>query len=106
MFMVAGIYFLRDLLLFVFTGCCCACARSSAPLRSCSASSAALLSAFLDALTVIAVIVTVGLGFYAVYHRVASGKRHEDEHDPSPRRRRAGAASRGRSSSSARSCAA
>jgi NhaB family Na+:H+ antiporter len=36
----------------------------------------AVLSAFLDALTVVAVIVTVGLGFYEVYHRVASGKPH------------------------------
>jgi NhaB family Na+:H+ antiporter len=43
----------------------------------------ALLSAFLDALTVVAVAVTVGLGFYEVYHRVASGKRVEVAHDAS-----------------------
>ena len=42
----------------------------------------ALLSAFLDALTVLAVIITVAGGFYAVYHRVASGKAHHEElHD-------------------------
>jgi NhaB family Na+:H+ antiporter len=44
---------------------------------------AALLSAFLDALTVVAVAITVGVGFYEVYHRVASGKRHDASHDAS-----------------------
>ena len=34
---------------------------------------AAVLSAFLDALTVIAVVIAVATGFYGVYHRVASG---------------------------------
>lgn len=34
---------------------------------------AAFLSAFLDALTVTAVLISVGVGFYSVYHRVASG---------------------------------
>jgi NhaB family Na+:H+ antiporter len=42
---------------------------------------AALLSAFLDALTVVAVAITVGIGFYEVYHRVASGKQHDADHD-------------------------
>ena len=42
--------------------------------------SSALLSAFLDALTVVAVAVTVGMGFYEVYHRVASGKTHTTPH--------------------------
>src|SRR5690606_39908988 len=37
-------------------------------------SAAAFLSAFLDALTVTAVIIAVITGFYRVYHRVASGK--------------------------------
>ena len=36
----------------------------------------AVLSAFLDALTVIAVIISVGIGFYSVYHKVSSGKQH------------------------------
>ena len=82
MFMVAGIYFLRDLLLSVFTGLLLR-VRSSSALSLTICVAAAVLSAFLDALTVVAVIVTVGLGFYDVYHRAASGKRHEDEHDPS-----------------------
>jgi NhaB family Na+:H+ antiporter len=45
---------------------------------------AAVLSAFLDALTVTAVVITVASGFYGVYHRVASGKHfHHRDHDSS-----------------------
>jgi NhaB family Na+:H+ antiporter len=81
-FMVAGIYFLRDLLLEVFTGLLLRI-RSSSALSVTICAVAALLSAFLDALTVVAVVVTVGLGFYDVYHRAASGRRHDEDHDPS-----------------------
>jgi NhaB family Na+:H+ antiporter len=43
---------------------------------------AAVLSAFLDALTVIAVVIAVATAFYGVYHRVASDKHaHDDKHD-------------------------
>jgi NhaB family Na+:H+ antiporter len=36
----------------------------------------------LDALTVTAVLISVSVGFYSVYHKVASGKHHgEDDHD-------------------------
>jgi len=78
-FMVAGIYFLRDLLLFVFTRLILRVhSRELLALLFCSVS--ALLSAFLDALTVVAVAVTVGMGFYEVYHRVASGKTHTTPH--------------------------
>src|SRR5690606_27338851 len=38
---------------------------------------AAFLSAFLDALTVTAVIISVAVGFYSVYHKVASGKGYQ-----------------------------
>jgi NhaB family Na+:H+ antiporter len=79
-FMVAGIYFLRDLLLYAFTRLLLRVKRSST-LALVFCALAALLSAFLDALTVVAVVVTVGVGFYEVYHRVASGKRHEVQHD-------------------------
>ena len=41
----------------------------------------AFLSAFLDALTVIAVIISVAVGFYSVYHKVASGKEAHHDHD-------------------------
>jgi len=74
-FMVAGIYFLRDLLLYVFTRLILR-VRSPAMLAVLFCAVSAVLSAFLDALTVVAVAVTVGLGFYEVYHRVASGKTH------------------------------
>ncbi len=79
-FMVAGIYFLRDLLLYVFTRTLLR-VRNSATLALIFCTVAALLSAFLDALTVVAVVITVGVGFYEVYHRVASGKRHDAIHD-------------------------
>jgi NhaB family Na+:H+ antiporter len=79
-FMVAGIYFLRDLLLFVFTRLLLT-VESSSTLAVIFCAVAAVLSAFLDALTVVAVAVTVGVGFYEVYHRVASGKHHAAEHD-------------------------
>ncbi len=80
-FMVAGIYFLRDLLLFWFSKLLLT-VRSQTALALVFCATAALLSAFLDALTVIAVVITVGMGFYQVYHKVASGKHHHDaEHD-------------------------
>ena len=41
-----------------------------------------MLSAFLDALTVTAVIISVTVGFYSVYHKVASGGHfHQEDHD-------------------------
>jgi NhaB family Na+:H+ antiporter len=42
---------------------------------------AAVLSAFLDALTVTAVLISVAVGFYSVYHKVASGKKVHHQHD-------------------------
>ena len=80
MFMVAGIYFLRDLLLYAFTRILLR-VRDSSLLALVFCGVAAVLSAFLDALTVVAVVITVGVGFYEVFHRVASGKRHEAPHD-------------------------
>jgi NhaB family Na+:H+ antiporter len=79
-FMVAGVYFLKDVVLFAFTRLLLA-VRSKAVLSLLFCSVAALLSAFLDALTVMAVVIAVGTGSYAVYHRVATGRREEDEHD-------------------------
>ncbi len=84
MFMVAGIYFMRDLLLFVFTKLLLK-VRSKMLLSVLFSLTAAVLSAFLDALTVTAVLISVFVGFYAVYHRVASGKKlkSSDTHDHS-----------------------
>ncbi|MCP4008940.1 MAG: sodium/proton antiporter NhaB [Proteobacteria bacterium] len=81
-FMVAGIYFMRDLLLYVFTKILLKV--ESKPLLSflfCFVS--AFLSAFLDALTVTAVLISVFVGFYTIYHKVASGKIFSQDHDHS-----------------------
>lgn len=72
MFMVAGIYFMKNLLLFVFTKILIG-VRSKSMLSLLFSLVAAILSAFLDALTVTAVLISVAVGFYAVYHKVASG---------------------------------
>ena len=82
MFMVAGIYFMRELLLFTFTRLLLT-VKSKIFLSFLFSFTAAFLSAFLDALTVTAVLISVAIGFYAVYHKVASGKRFHDEHDHS-----------------------
>ena len=83
MFMVAGIYFMKELLLFVFTRILLR-VRSKILLSLLFSLVAAFLSAFLDALTVTAVLISVGVGFYSVYHKVASGKNFAHEgHDHS-----------------------
>lgn len=80
MFMVAGIFFMKSLLLFVFTKILLG-VRSKILLSLLFSITAAVLSAFLDALTVTAVLISVGTGFYAVYHKVASGKTVHSDHD-------------------------
>lgn len=80
MFMVAGIYFLRELLVFVFTKLLVR-VRSKMALSLLFSATTAFLSAFLDALTVTAVIITVAASIYGVYHKVASGRGFDDEHD-------------------------
>ncbi|SDK26137.1 sodium/proton antiporter NhaB [Microbulbifer yueqingensis] len=83
MFMVAGIYFMKGLLLFLFTRLVLS-VRSKTLLSLLFCAVSALLSAFLDALTVTAVLIAVAVGFYAVYHRVASNQpHHHDSHDHS-----------------------
>ncbi|MEL7448876.1 MAG: sodium/proton antiporter NhaB [Pseudomonadota bacterium] len=79
-FMVAGIFFLKELLLFTFSKIILG-VRSKILLSMLFSSVAAVLSAFLDALTVTAVVITVGAGFYSVYHKVASGKHFHHDHD-------------------------
>ncbi len=79
-FMVAGIYFMKQLLLFIFTKILLGI-RSKIALSLAFCGAAAALSAFLDALTVIAVVISVAVGFYAIYHRVASGKEFGANHD-------------------------
>jgi NhaB family Na+:H+ antiporter len=79
-FMVAGIFFLKDMLLYIFTKILIR-VRSKLLLSLLFCFVAAVLSAFLDALTVTAVIITVAAGFYGVYHKVTSGKGFDDDHD-------------------------
>jgi NhaB family Na+:H+ antiporter len=79
-FMVAGIFFLKDLLLYIFTKLLIR-VRSKILLSLLFSFVAAVLSAFLDALTVTAVIITVAAGLYGVYHKVTSGKGFDDDHD-------------------------
>jgi len=81
MFMVAGIYFLREMLLLTFTKILLG-VRSKVLLSLMFSFAAAFLSAFLDALTVTAVIITVAVGFYGVYHKVASDKKPDHEAGP------------------------
>ena len=69
MFMVAGIYFMKELLLFIFTKILLR-VRSQTLLALLFSFVAAFLSAFLDALTVTAVVITVAGGFFRVYQAV------------------------------------
>lgn len=79
-FMVAGIYFMKSLLLFVFTKILLGI-KSKPMLAIFFCFVSGLLSAFLDALTVTAVIISVTVGFFSVYHKAASGKHHSHAHD-------------------------
>ncbi len=77
-FMVAGIYFMKQLLLFVFTKLLLNI-RSKIILSLSFCMAAAFLSAFLDALTVIAVVISVSIGFYSIYHRVSSSSDEQSD---------------------------
>lgn len=72
-FMVAGIHFMKDLLLVIFTKILLGI-RSKIVLSVAFCLTAALLSAFLDALTVIAVVIGVAVGFYNIYHKAVSSR--------------------------------
>ncbi|MBE9489845.1 MAG: sodium/proton antiporter NhaB [Bacteroidetes bacterium] len=71
MFMVAAIYFMKPLLMFVFSKVFTK-VKSKMALSLLFVVLAAILSAFLDALTVTAVLISVGVGFYGVYHKIHS----------------------------------
>ena len=79
-FMVAGIYFMKDFLQFTFTRILTK-VRSKILISVLFSFAGAFLSAFLDALTVTAVIMAVAYGFYNVYHRFTSGKSMTCDHD-------------------------
>jgi NhaB family Na+:H+ antiporter len=79
-FMVAGIYFMKDFLQFVFTRILIR-VQSKIWISLLFCFLGAFLSAFLDALTVTAVIIAVAYGFYDVYHRYVSGVKASAKHD-------------------------
>lgn len=78
--MVAGIFFMKNLMLTIFTNLLLR-VKSKTTLSLLFCFSAAILSAFLDALTVTAVLIGVTIGFYRIYHTVASGKGFSDVHN-------------------------
>ncbi len=79
-FMVAGIFFMKNLLMFIFTKLLLG-VRSKLRLSLLFSFVAAFLSAFLDALTVTAVIISVGVGFYNIYHKVSSTRGTGESYD-------------------------
>jgi NhaB family Na+:H+ antiporter len=78
MFMVAGIYFMRELLTFVFSKLFVRI-HSKLALAVLFSILGAVLSAFLDALTVVAVVIAVATGLYGVYHHAASMVESDDD---------------------------
>ncbi len=78
MFMVAGIFFMKPLLMYIFSKVFIR-VKSKLFLSFLFAFIAAVLSAFLDALTVTAVLISVAVGFYGIYHKIHSNS--EDYND-------------------------
>ncbi len=70
-FMVAAIYFMKPLLMYIFSKVFTKI-RSKIVLSLLFVFISAVLSAFLDALTVTAVLISVATGFYGVYHKIHS----------------------------------
>ena len=79
-FMVAGIYFMKPLLMFIFSKIFTKI-KSKLLLSLLFVSLSAILSAFLDALTVMAVLISVSVGFYGVYHRIQSSAGDVNDND-------------------------
>jgi len=77
-FMVAAIYFMKPLLMYIFSKVFTN-VKSKIVLSVLFVAISAVLSAFLDALTVTAVLISVGVGFYGVYHKIHSSDADYDE---------------------------
>lgn len=80
MFMVAGIYFMKEGLVYLFSKVLTK-VHSKVALAFLFSIMGAILSAFLDALTVTAVIIAVGYGFYQIFHKFASSEKIYDKYD-------------------------
>ncbi len=76
-FMVAGIYFMKPLLMYIFSKVFTK-VKSKLFLSLLFVFLGAILSAFLDALTVTAVLISVSVGFYGVYHKIHSSSADYD----------------------------
>ncbi len=76
-FMVAGIYFMKPLIMYIFSKVFTKI-KSKILLSVLFVSISAVLSAFLDALTVTAVLISVAVGFYGVYHKIHSSSKDYD----------------------------
>jgi NhaB family Na+:H+ antiporter len=79
-FMVAGVHFLRGMLYRLISHILLGI-HSRVVLNLVIIVVVAVFSAFLDALTLLAVLVAVSLGFYEVYHRVVSTKGYHEDPD-------------------------
>ena len=77
-FMVAGIYFMKDFLLYIFTKLLVN-VKNKRTLSILFVISAAVLSAFLDALTVTAVLIAVAVGFYYVFQEAKKSESDLDQ---------------------------
>ena len=89
-FMVAGIYFMKPLLMYIFSKVFTKI-RSKLVISLLFVFLSAVLSAFLDALTVTAVLISVAVGFYAVYHKIHSGSSDYDADGIADRKELSGA---------------
>ena len=79
-FMVAGVHFLRGMLYRMISHILLGI-RSRITLNLVIIVVVAVFSAFLDALTILAVLVAVSVGFYEVYHRAVSTRGYHDDPD-------------------------
>ena len=85
-FMVAGIYFMKPLLMYIFSKVFTKI-KSKVVLSLLFVFLSAVLSAFLDALTVTAVLISVAVGFYGVYHKIHSSESADFNQDGIPDRK-------------------
>jgi NhaB family Na+:H+ antiporter len=79
-FMVAGVHFLRGMLYRMISHILLGI-RSRLVLNLVTIMVVAVCSAFLDALTILAVLVAVTVGFYEVYHRAVSTRGYHEDPD-------------------------
>ena len=80
-FMVAGVHFLREMLFRIINHVLLGI-QSRIIMNLVTIIVVAILSAFLDALTILAVLVAIATGFYDVYEKVVSKVGYHDDPDP------------------------